>query len=249
VKIKIRFKFKITRIKNIRISIKLEKGKIMLNKALKALKNGEFILMYDDEKRESETDMIIGAEFVGGKEVATMREDAGGLICCCIHPDYCNKLGLPFMTDIMDVAKEKYPLLGKLTPNDIPYDERSSFSVWTNHRNTFTGITDNDRALTINSMAKICGEKRFNDFGKEFRSPGHVSLLRGADGLLKNRQGHTEIGLAMAEMAGITPVTVVCEMMDGTTGEARSVEKAEDYAKEHGLIFMDGNIVIEEYSK
>jgi len=221
----------------------------MLKKALKALQNGEFILMYDDEKRESETDMIIGAEFVGGKEVAAMREDAGGLICCCIHPDYCNKLGLPFMTDIMDVAKDKYPLLGELTPNDIPYDERSSFSVWTNHRNTFTGITDNDRALTISSMAKLCGEKRFDDFGKEFRSPGHVSLLRGADGLLKNRQGHTEIGLAMAEMAGITPVTVVCEMMDGTTGEARSVTDAEDYAKEHGLIFMDGNIVIEEYSK
>ena len=221
----------------------------MLKKALKALQNGEFILMYDDEKRESETDMIIGAEFVTGREVATMREDAGGLICCCIHPNFCDKMGLPFMTDIMNVSKEKYPTLGKLTPNDIPYDERSSFSVWVNHRNTFTGITDNDRALTINSMAKMCGEERFDDFGKEFRSPGHVSLLRGADGLLKKRQGHTEIGLAMAEMAGITPVTVVCEMMDGTTCEARSVVDAEDYAKEHGLIFMDGNIVIEEYLK
>ena len=219
----------------------------MLKKALKALKNGEFILMYDDEKRESETDMIIGAEFVGGRQVAAMREDGGGLICCCIHPDFCDKLGLPFMTDIMDVAKDKYPILDKLTPNDIPYDEKSSFSVWVNHRKTFTGITDNDRALTISSMAKMCGEGRFDDFGKEFRSPGHVSLLRGATGLLKKRQGHTEISLAMAEMAGITPVTVVCEMMDGTTGEAKSVTDAEDYAKEHGLIFMDGNIVIEEY--
>ena len=221
----------------------------MLKKALQALQNGEFILMYDDEKRESETDMIIGAEFVTGKEVAAMRQDAGGLICCCLHPDFCDKMGLPFMTDIMDVAKEKYPTLGKLTPNDIPYDERSSFSVWANHRNTFTGITDNDRALTISSMAKMCKEERFGDFGGEFRSPGHVSLLRGADELLKNRQGHTEIGLAMAEMAGITPVTVVCEMMDGTTCEARSVDKAEDYAKEHNIIFMDGNIVIEEYLK
>ncbi|MEA4956585.1 3,4-dihydroxy-2-butanone 4-phosphate synthase [bioreactor metagenome] len=221
----------------------------MLKKALKALQNGEFVLMYDDEKRESETDMIIGAEFVGAKEVATMRNDAGGLICCCIHPEFCDKLGLPFMTDIMDVAKDKYPILGELTPNDIPYDERSSFSVWANHRKTFTGITDNDRALTISSMAKMCEEGRFGDFGAEFRSPGHVSLLRGADNLLKNRQGHTEISLAMGEMAGITPVTVVCEMMDGTTGEARSVADAEDYAKEHGLIFMDGNIVIEEYLK
>jgi 3,4-dihydroxy 2-butanone 4-phosphate synthase len=111
---------------------------IMLKKALKALANGEFILMYDDEKRESETDMIIGAEFVSGKEVATMREDAGGLICCCIHPEFCDKLGLPFMTDIMDVAKEKFSVLGELTPNDIPYDERSSFTRWANHRNTVT---------------------------------------------------------------------------------------------------------------
>lgn len=221
----------------------------MLKKALKALKNGEFIFMYDDEKRESETDMIIGAEFVGAKEVATMREDAGGLICCCIHPEYCDRLGLPFMTDIMTAAKDKYPILGELTPNDIPYDKKSSFSVWVNHRKTFTGITDNDRALTINNMAKICKEERFGDFGKEFRSPGHVSLLRGANRLLKNRQGHTEISLAMGEMANITPVTVVCEMMDANTGEARTVTDVEEYAKEHGLIFMDGNIVIEEYLK
>ncbi|KZX16497.1 riboflavin biosynthesis protein RibBA [Methanobrevibacter cuticularis] len=221
----------------------------MLNKALKALQNGEFILMFDDEKRESETDMIIGAEFVTGREVATMREDAGGLICCCIHPDFCDKLKLPFMTDIMNAATEKYPVLGELIPNDIPYDERSSFSIWANHRKTFTGITDNDRALTINSMAKLCKEERFSEFGEEFRSPGHVSLLRGANNLLKNRQGHTEIGLAMAQMAGITPVTVVCEMMDGKTGEARTIADAEKYAEEHDLVFLDGNIVIDEYLK
>ncbi|MDR1722204.1 MAG: 3,4-dihydroxy-2-butanone-4-phosphate synthase [Methanobrevibacter sp.] len=221
----------------------------MLKKALEELRNGKFILMFDDEKRESETDMIIGAEFVTGREVAKMREDGGGLICTCIHPDFCDKIGLPFMTDIMDAAKDKYPILNSLTPNDIPYDERSSFSVWANHRKTFTGITDNDRALTISSVAKLCKEERFDEFGQEFRSPGHVSLLRGADNLLKNRQGHTEIGLAMAEMAGITPVTVVCEMMDGETGEARNIESAEEYAKENNLLFLDGNIVIDEYLK
>ena len=219
----------------------------MFKKALKAMANGEFVLMFDSEKRESETDMIIGAEFVGANEVTTMREDAGGLICTCIHPNYCEKLGLPFMTDIMDIAKDKYSVLKNLTPDDIPYDEKSSFSIWINHRKTFTGITDNDRALTIKSVAKLCKEERFHDFGSEFRCPGHVSLLRGADNLLKTRQGHTEIGLAMAEMAEITPVTVVCEMMDGKTAEARTLESAEDYAKENGLLFLDGNVVIEEY--
>ncbi|MDR0900916.1 MAG: 3,4-dihydroxy-2-butanone-4-phosphate synthase [Methanobrevibacter sp.] len=221
----------------------------MLKKALKAMKNGEFVLMFDDEKRERETDMIIGAEFVNPENVAIMREDAGGLICTAIHPDFCDKIGLPFMTDIMEAAIPEYPVLEKLAPTDIPYDERSSFSIWANHRKTFTGITDNDRSLTITKIAELCEEERFDDFGKEFRSPGHVSLLRGAKGLLKGRQGHTEISLAMAEIAEITPVTVVCEMMDAKTGEARTVDEAEEYAKEHNLIFLDGNQVIEEYLK
>ena len=219
----------------------------MLKKALQALQNGEFVLMYDDEKRESETDMIMGAEFVGAKEIATMRKDAGGLICCCIHPEFCDEIGLPFMTDIMSVAKDKHPILGKLTPDDIPYDEKSSFSIWVNHRKTFTGITDNDRSLTISSVAKICKDRIFNEFRSKFRSPGHVSILRGSNGLLKNRRGHTEISLAMGEMAGITPVTVVCEMLDSDTGEAKSIDDAENYAKKHDLIFINGNIVIEKY--
>lgn len=221
----------------------------MLDKALEAMKNGEFVLVFDDEKRERETDMIIAAEFVTPKKVAQMRRDAGGLICTALHGKYCNSLNLPFMTDVMEVATDKYPILEELAPTDIPYDERSSFSLWVNHRKTFTGITDNDRALTITSMAKMCKEGRFLDFGKEFRSPGHVSLLRGSEGLLEKRQGHTEISLAMTEMADIEPITVVCEMMDEKTGNARSIVDAEKYAKENGLIFLDGKEVIEAYSE
>ncbi|MDR3222510.1 MAG: 3,4-dihydroxy-2-butanone-4-phosphate synthase [Methanobrevibacter sp.] len=221
----------------------------MLNKGIDRLKKGEFVLVYDDDERESEIDMIIGAEFVNGSRVATMREDAGGLICTCLHPNLCDKLGLPFMSEIMEVAKDKFPILGKLIPNDIPYDEHSSFSLWVNNRKTFTGITDNDRALTISSIAKLCKEEKFDQFGNEFRSPGHVSLLRGANGLLKKRQGHTELSLSLSEMAGITPVTVVCEMMDGKTKESRSLESAENYAKEHNLVFLDGNKIIDKYLK
>lgn len=221
----------------------------MLNKGINRLKNGEFVLIYDDDERESETDMVIGAEFVTGSQVATMRQDAGGLICTCIHPKFSDEIDLPFMYDIMEFAKDKFPVLGKLTPNDIPYDERSSFSLWVNNRKTFTGITDNDRALTISSVAELCKDKRFDQFGNEFRSPGHVALLNGADGLLKRRQGHTELSLSLAEMAGITPVTVVCEMMDGETKESRSIESAENYAKEHDLTFLDGNKIIDEYLK
>ncbi|MDR2544108.1 MAG: 3,4-dihydroxy-2-butanone-4-phosphate synthase [Methanobrevibacter sp.] len=221
----------------------------MLKKGIDRVKKGEFILVYDDDEREGETDMIIGAEFVTGSQVATMRQDAGGLICTCIHPNYCDKIGLPYMNDIMEVAKDKFPILDKLTPNDIPYDERSSFSIWVNNRKTFTGITDNDRALTISSVAKLCKEEKFDQFGNEFRSPGHVSLLRGVYDLLEKRQGHTELSLALAEMAGITPVTVVCEMMDGKTKESLSIENAENYAKTNDLAFLDGSKIIDEYLK
>jgi 3,4-dihydroxy 2-butanone 4-phosphate synthase len=221
----------------------------MLKKGIESIRNGEFVLIYDDDERESEVDMVIGSEFVTGADVATMRQDAGGLICECIHPDFCDKLGVPFMTDIMDVAKDKFPVLESLAPNDIPYDEHSSFAIWVNSRKTFTGITDNDRALTINSLAKLCKEGRFDQFGKEFRSPGHVSLLRAANGLVKNRQGHTELSLALAEIANITPVTIVCEMMDGKTQEAQSIETAESYAKKHNYAFVNGSKIIDEYLK
>lgn len=218
-----------------------------LEKGFEALRNGEFVLVFDDDEREGEVDMIIASEFVTPQSVATMRDYAGGLICNCIHSDFCNEMGLPFMTDIMNAATEKYPVLGTLAPNDIPYDERSSFSIWVNHRDSFTGVTDHDRAMTIREMAIMCKEERFDDFGKTFRSPGHVCLLRGAEGLVKNRQGHTEIGLAMCEMAGVTPVCVVCEMMDSETNKATSFEKAKKYAEENNLVLLKGEDIINKY--
>ena len=205
-----------------------------LDKALEAIRNGEFVLVFDDDDREGEVDMIIASEFVTPKSIATMRNDAGGL---------------PFMVDIMAAASEKYPDLAKLAPNDIPYDERSSFSVWANHRKSFTGVTDHDRAMTISEMALMMKDERFDEFGATFRSPGHVCLLRGAEGLVKNRQGHTEIGLALCELAGVTPVCVVCEMMDGETGQATSIADARKYAEENGLVLLRGEDIINEYLK
>ncbi len=218
-----------------------------LDKALEAIRNGEFVLVFDDDDREGEVDMIIASEFVTPKSIATMRNDAGGLICNCLHPDYCDAIHLPFMVDIMEAATEKYPELAKLAPNDIPYDERSSFSIWVNHRKSFTGVTDHDRAMTISESALMMKEERFDEFGATFRSPGHVCLLRGADGLVKNRQGHTEIGLALCELAGVTPVCVVCEMMDGETGQATSLEKVRKYADENGLVLLRGEDIINKY--
>ncbi len=220
-----------------------------LEKGFKALKNGEFILIYDNEEREGEIDMVIASEFVQPHHIASMRDNAGGLICNCIHPFYCDKLELPFMNEIIEAASSTYPVLSTLEPNDIPYDERSSFSIWVNHRKSFTGVTDHDRAMTIRELAFMLKEERYDDFGKLFRSPGHVSLLRGAESLLANRSGHTEMSLAMCEMAGITPVCVVCEMMDGKTGQATSFKNAKKFADKNNLVMLKGEDIIEAYLK
>ncbi len=218
-----------------------------LEKGFEDLRQGKFILVYDNDDREGEIDMIIASEFVTPQSIATMRNDAGGLICNCISSEFCDNINLPFMTEIMEAACEKFPDLAELAPNDIPYDERSSFSIWVNHRKSFTGITDHDRAMTISEMAKMFRDERFDEFSKTFRSPGHVCLLRGAVDTVKNRRGHTEIGLAMCEMADVTPVCVVCEMMDGKTGKATSFEDARKYAEEHNLVLLKGDDIIEKY--
>lgn len=221
----------------------------MIKKALKAFKNGDIVLVFDDDNRERETDMIVAAEFITPDHIKTMRNDAGGLICTSVSPDVSKKLGIPFMTEIMDVANGKFPVLADLSPTDIPYDERSAFSITINHRKTFTGITDRDRALTIKELAMLCKNEDYSHFGKFFRSPGHVSLLRAADGLLLKRKGHTEISVALAKMSGLVPLAVVCEMMDDNSGNSLSTEDAQRYAEKEDLVFLSGNDVAKAYSK
>jgi 3,4-dihydroxy 2-butanone 4-phosphate synthase len=221
----------------------------MINDALKALKDGEIILVFDSDNRERETDMIVAAEFIKPEHLKRMRNDAGGLVCAAVSHQEAEKLRLPFMTDVMEAAMDKYPLLGELSPNDIPYDERSAFSLTINHRETFTGITDNDRALTIKELANLCKNEDYNNFGAHFRAPGHVTLLRGSKGLLTKRQGHTEMSIALTKMAGLTPVAGCREMMDDLTGNSLPTTEVEKYAEKEGLLFLSGEEVIKAYKE
>lgn len=219
-----------------------------IDKALKALKKGEFILLHDSNKRENETDLVIAAEFVTSENVERMRLEAGGLICVALEKELWGKVGLPFMTDIQNLAREKFPVLNSLTPDDIPYDEKSSFSITINHRKTFTGITDEDRALTIREVGKFfqkAGENLQKEFGRNFRSPGHVPLLLSSG--LENREGHTELATALLELADLTPVAAICEMLDSESHKALSKEKALQYSRERKMVFLDAKEVKERY--
>lgn len=221
----------------------------MIEKVLEALKNGEIVLIFDSDNRERETDMIVAAEFMKPSHMTQIRNDAGGLFCVPLSSENSDALGVPFMTDIMDIASSEFPVLAELNPDDIPYDEKSAFSITVNHRKTFTGITDNDRACTIKELALLCKEGKQKEFGKYFRAPGHVTLLRAAKGHVLNRKGHTEMSIALMEMAGLTEVAVCCEMMDDKTGGSLPTAEAKKYAEEHGLVFMSGADLIQAYKE
>ena len=223
--------------------------------AISDLRKGKFILIFDDDSRESETDLVIASQYVTPESIKTMRKDGGGLIFLMVSKEIANKLKLPFLSDLYLDINNKYPVLKALVPNDIPYDTKSSFSLYINHRKTFTGITDIDRSLTIRKFAELVKKtENLNDgaatnlFGKEFRSPGHVPICIASEKLLDQRKGHTELVVSMLKMANLIPVGSGCEIM-GDNGKALQKDKAKQYAEKHDLVFLEGKEIIEAWKK
>src|SRR6056297_1616436 len=132
--------------------------------------------------------------------------------------------------------------------HELAYDERSSFSLTVNHRDTFTGITDEDRSLTIRELAALAADPDPDEFAESFRSPGHVHLLRAAPDLLDDRMGHTELGIALADAADQPPAIVVCEMLDDETGKALPPAAAQAYGERNDIPYVEGRDLVERLS-
>jgi len=227
----------------------LEEVPEVVKAAVESVKDGRMVLIYDADDREGETDLALPALATAPADVARMRKDGGGLICVAIHGVAAERLGLPFVSDVLRSVDERFLEVKRLVERegDVPYDRRSAFSLWVNHRATFTGITDRDRALTIRKIGEavrsVLNGERY-DFSAEFRTPGHVAILRAADRLVKERRGQTELSVALALLAGVTPAMVICEMLDASTGLALSKKDAKAYAAEHSLVFIEGKDIV-----
>jgi 3,4-dihydroxy 2-butanone 4-phosphate synthase len=209
-----------------------------------AMKNARFVLLHDDNTRENEIDMVFPAEYISPKHVATMRNIAGGLICLAISHYIATKLGLPYMHEVLHSLSTINPVFSKLSFEKSPYGDRPAFSISVNHRDTYTGITDADRTLTISAMARICKNidcGGVEEFGNNFRAPGHVPILIGSKNLIQDRNGHTELCLYLSHLAGLTPAVVVCEMLDSVTHNALSLEKAKEYAARTSIPFVESS--------
>ena len=226
-----------------------------IRRAITDLQNGKFVLIYDNDDREGEADIVMASEFVAPESIRTMRKDGGGLIFLMTSSEIADKLKLPFLADLFSDVDDKYPVLKELIPNDIPYDSKSSFSLYINHRDTFTGITDIDRSLTMNKFANLAKKiEHIEDgtatkmFGKEFRSPGHIPICVASKNLLNERVGHTELVVSLLNMADVIPLGSGCEIM-GDTGIALSKTKAKQYADENGFVFLEGKDIIKAWKK
>lgn len=220
--------------------------------ALRALASGEPILVFDAPDREGETDLVFLSEKATPELVRLARKDAGGLICTAISDEIRRRLDLPFFSDLLALAKTEYPGVAHLSERPR-YDRRSAFGITVNHRANFTGVPDNDRALTIRTVGEVArassglSDAALQDqFRTAFISPGHVQLLYSAPGLFAERKGHTELAISLARMAGVSESATVCEML-GDSGGARAPEAAREYAEGHGFEFLEGRSIIEAW--
>jgi 3,4-dihydroxy 2-butanone 4-phosphate synthase len=219
-----------------------------------ALAAGEPVLIFDAVDREGETDLVFLSEKATPELVRLARRDAGGLLCTAITEELRTRVGLPFVSELLEVGAARFPLVGRLA--DRPrYDRRSARGLTVNHRTNYTGAPDNDRAVTIRALGELArdapslGDAKLRDrFAGEFVSPGHVHLLYAAPGLVAERKGHTELTVSLTRMAGLSESATMCEML-GDSGGAREPEAARAYARAHGWSFLEGRAIAEAWQR
>ncbi|MFZ6686645.1 bifunctional 3,4-dihydroxy-2-butanone-4-phosphate synthase/GTP cyclohydrolase II [Undibacterium sp. SXout11W] len=175
------------------------------------LRAGRMVILVDEEDRENEGDLIMAAEFVTPEAINFMAKFGRGLICLTLTEERCDELNLAMMT----------------TRNGTSYGTNFTVSIEAAEGVT-TGISAADRAHTV--KVAVSEKSTANDIVQ----PGHVFPLKAQKGGVLMRAGHTEAGCDLAELAGLTPASVICEIMKDDGTMARLPDLLE-FAKEHNL--------------
>lgn len=222
-----------------------------LKAAVEAFRAGNPVCLFDAENREGETDLLFPGECAKPATMRQLRFDCGGLLFLAIGHEVGERFQLPYLQDLHmdDKLMEQHPVLSHLQTDDLQYDTRSAFTLSLNHRDTFTGITDRDRALTTRRFAELYSELKEEDnamerLGTEFRTPGHIPVCRESEGGLSRRQGHTELAVGLARLSGMTPVVIGAEMLQPDGDLALPVEDARKWAAERDIPFVTGEELI-----
>ena len=182
--------------------------------AIEEIKQGKMVIVVDDEDRENEGDLVMGAECVTPKAINFMLTHGRGIICLPAAAERMEALALDMMVE------KNTALLG--TPFTVSIDAVE---------HTTTGVSVHDRAQTIRKFADP--EARPEDFAR----PGHVFPLKAQPGGVLTRAGHTEATVDLARLAGLTPAGILCEIMN-EDGEMARVPELQKMAGTFGLKFI-----------
>ena len=223
-----------------------------VDEVIRAFSQGKPVMVFDSDFREKETDLLWPATAATPAVMRRLRIDCGGLLFLAIGDEIGQMFDLPWLQDLHTHPElvNDNPVLSHLITNDLQYDTRSAFTLSINHRDTYTGITDRDRSLTTKRFGElsgslmeksISGEAAFKELGKEFRTPGHIPVCRESPGGLKSRQGHTELAVAIARLAGQVPATIGAEMLQPDGDGALSIKDARTYAAKHNIPMITGD--------
>ena len=175
------------------------------------LKAGKMVILVDEEDRENEGDLVLAADFVTPEAINFMARYGRGLICLTLTEARCRQLDLPLM-----VRDNRAPLGTAFT---VSIEAATGVT---------TGISAHDRARTI--QAAVAPNARPDDIVQ----PGHIFPLMSQAGGVLVRAGHTEAGCDLAQLAGLSPTAVICEVLNEDGSMARLPDLLE-FGRRHGL--------------
>jgi 3,4-dihydroxy 2-butanone 4-phosphate synthase / GTP cyclohydrolase II len=186
--------------------------------ALEAMVEGRVVIVVDDDQRENEGDFIAAADRVTPEIIAFMITHGRGQLCMPIMPERAHQLDL-------------HPMVEQ---NSAPF--RTPFTVPVDHRSCHTGISAEERARTVRAI--IDPATRPSDLVR----PGHMFPLVAREGGVLRRAGHTEATVDLAQLAGLTPAGVLCEILDGIGVASR--ERLHAIAREFRLPILSIEMLI-----
>jgi len=172
---------------------------------------GRMVILVDEEDRENEGDLVMAAEFVTPAAVNFMAKHGRGLICLTLTEERCGQLNLPPM----------------VSTNRSQMGTNFTVSIEAAHGVT-TGISAADRARTVHAAVKRDAKP------EDIVQPGHIFPLMAQRGGVLVRAGHTEAGCDLAQLAGLVPAAVICEVLKDD-GEMARLPDLLQFAERHAL--------------
>jgi 3,4-dihydroxy 2-butanone 4-phosphate synthase/GTP cyclohydrolase II len=181
--------------------------------AIEDYKAGKFVIIVDDADRENEGDLCMAAEHITPEAITFMAREGSGLICVPMLGSRLDDLKLPMMVG------ENTSGFG--TAFTITVDASPKHGVT-------TGISAQDRARTVQLL--IDPSTQPDDLSR----PGHILPLRYAEGGVLRRTGQTEASVDLAQLGGLYPAAVICEIMKSDGSMARLPDLIE-FSQKHDI--------------